>query len=251
MNVIAITQARINSTRLPEKVLKILGDKTLLELHLKRIKKSKRINKIVVATTFENNVEKILEIANKQGVFYSQGSTDDVLDRYYQAAKNFRADIVIRLTSDCPLIDPQIIDDTFDFFMKEGNDYVSNTLKPTFPDGMDVEVMKFTALENAWKNASLKSEREHVTPYIWKNSTFFKVNKFTSSSFESGVNNSNIRLTVDNLDDFCMLQKLIEITGEDKTCLEYVMALKNNPQIFSFANPEERNLGYLKSINKD
>src|SRR6056297_2089320 len=138
MKVIAVTQARIGSTRLPKKILKKVNGKSLLEIHLLRILNSKRIDKVKVATTNEPEVEKIIEVANKVGVAYYQGDIQDVLDRFYQTLKNEKADYVVRLTSDCPLIDPVLIDKIIEFTLDNDLEYCSNTLEETYPDGQDV-----------------------------------------------------------------------------------------------------------------
>ena len=170
--VIIITQARIGSRRLPSKTTKQIGDETILSIHLKRLQKSKLATKIVVATTFEKKVKEIIEIVNKCKVKYYQGSTVDVLDRYYQAAKIYNPEYIVRVTSDCPLIDPELIDKMIDFTIKNDFDYVSNVFIPNYPDGQDIEIFKFSALTIASQNSTSSLEREHVTPYIIKNSTF-------------------------------------------------------------------------------
>ncbi|MCA2770972.1 MAG: glycosyltransferase family protein, partial [Microcystis sp. M122S2] len=169
--IVAITQARYNSSRLPGKVLLKIGDKTLLQIHLERILKSKKIETIILATTFEQQSDQLIGIARFLNVASFQGSTENVLDRFYKSAKDHKPDYVVRLTSDCPLVDSAIIDQVVEKCISGRYDYCSNTLNPTFPDGMDVEVMKFSALEEAWHNAIKISDKEHVTPFIWSNST--------------------------------------------------------------------------------
>ena len=166
MKVLLITQARIGSTRFPGKVTKMIGNTTLLGLHLQRVKESKKVTDWIVATTYENGVEQIIDIANNAGVKVYQGELNDVLDRFYQAALPYQPDYVVRVTSDCPLVDAHLIDEVIDLTIRNEADYGANILKEEFPDGQDVEVFTFKALEKAWNEAKLSSEREHVTPYI-------------------------------------------------------------------------------------
>lgn len=251
MKILAITQARIGSTRLPEKILKKVNKQTLLEIHLKRILESKRITKLKIATTTEPDVEKILAIAANLGIEVYQGSTNNVLERFYKAAEPENPGWVVRLTSDCPLIDPIEIDKVINYAILKDVDYVSNTLKPTFPDGIDVEVFKYSALERAYKNATLNSEREHVTPYIWKNSSYSGGNIFSSDCVINDIDYSDIRLTVDTIQDFEVIRKLIEIAGINKRWLDYVNILNKNLEIKKINKQFERNEGYAKSIEKD
>lgn len=249
MQVLAITQARIGSSRLPGKVLRQVNGESLLSIHLKRILQSKLINKLMVATTHEEGVEKIIQVCNECNVGYYQGSLHDVLERYYETARSFNPDLVVRVTSDCPLIDPSVIDMAVQKAIDNKKDYTSNTLNPTFPDGIDVEVMKFEALKEAYEKAKSPSDREHVTPYIWKNSSYKGGDIFTSESFENPVDFSATRLTVDTAEDFEVIQKIIEIDGIDKSWEEYALTLKNNPQIQKINKFYRRNEGYEKSLN--
>lgn len=251
MKIVAITQARIGSTRLPEKILKTISGQSLLEIHLKRILQSKLITKLKVATTTEPDSDKIVAIAENLRVEVFKGSVDNVLDRFYQTALPENPDWVVRLTSDCPLIDPVEIDKVIGFAIENNLDYASNTLEPTFPDGIDCEVFKFSALVKAVKEAKLTSELEHVTPYIWKNSTFKGGNIFISDCVMNDVDYSSIRITVDTLEDFQVIEKLVHLLGTDKPWIEYVKAMELNPEIKKTNEHFTRNEGYEKSINKD
>jgi len=251
MKILAITQARYGATRLPGKVLKTIGDETLLETQLKRTLKSKLINKLKVATTTEPEADRIVAIANKLGVESFQGSMEDVLERFYLAAQPENPDYVVRLTADCPLIDPIEIDKVIKECVTGGYDYVSNTLEPTFPDGIDVEVFKLSALEKAHQEAILKSDREHVTPYIWRNSSFKGGQIFSSFCLKYPEDFSKYRLTVDTPKDFILIKKLILSLGADKDWLDYVNYLKKNPELMDINAKYERNEGYQKSLKKD
>ncbi|MFZ4632240.1 MAG: cytidylyltransferase domain-containing protein [Patescibacteria group bacterium] len=251
MKILAITQARVESTRLPGKVLKTIGDKTLLEIHLSRILQSKLISKLKVATTTETNVNKIIAIVDKLGIESFQGAIENVLERFYLTALSESPDYVVRLTSDCPLIDPTEIDKVIEECINGDYDYVSNVLEPTLPDGMDVEIFKFSVLEQAHQEASLRSDREHVTPYIWRNSTVKGGNIFKSLSVKYLEDFSNFRLTVDTPDDFDLIEKLIIKLGDDKRWQDYVSYLEKNSDLISINSKYERNEGLKKSIAQE
>jgi spore coat polysaccharide biosynthesis protein SpsF len=251
MKILAITQARIGSSRLSEKVLRKIKGETLLEIHLKRILKSESITKLKVATTIEPDAIKIVEICKKLGIEVYQGSVNNVLERFYSAAYPESPDWIVRLTSDCPLIDPVEIDKVIQHAVTKNLDYVSNTLHPTFPDGLDTEVFKFAALERAMKEAILNSELEHVTPYIWKNSSYKGGNLFTSDCVLNNEDLSDIRLTVDTMGDFQVIEKLIGLLGTERPWFEYVKALLEHPEIRIMNKDSTRNEGYDESIKKD
>lgn len=239
-NIVAITQARFSSTRLPGKVLKQLGSQTVLDLHLKRIKKSKKITTHILATTTESEAKEMVAIAQRQGFLFYQGEINDVLDRFYQSVKDKRPDYIIRLTSDCPLIDPKYIDDAIEKFLAAKVDYASNCLNPTLPDGMDVEIFTFGALEDAWKNAVLKSEREHVTPYIRD------CGKYKLLSIEYPMNYENLRMTLDMPEDYKVLSILVENCGEEASLECLIDYLISHPEVVEINSIFQRNEGYRK-----
>lgn len=251
MKILAITQARVGSTRLPGKVLKTIGSKTLLEIHLNRILQSKLIDKLKVATTKEPDACNIIAIANKLGVESFCGSLDDVLERFYLAALPENPEYIVRLTSDCPLIDPVEIDKVIEKYLSGNYDYASNTLEPTFPDGIDVEIFKFSVLEKAYKDATLKSDREHVTPYIWRNSSTKGGIIFKSLSIKGEEDFSKYRLTVDTPEDFNLIENLINHLGINKGWLEYVDYLNKHPELIKINSKYKRNEGYKKSLKQD
>lgn len=250
--VIAITQARSGSTRLPAKVLKTIGDKTMLEYHLNRVRQAKTVDTVIVATTVDPNDIRIVEIANKLALPYHRGSIDDVLDRYYQAAKPYTPLYVVRVTSDCPLIDPALIDEVVTYTIKGDYDYVSNVIEQAYyPDGQDVEVFKFSVLERAWNEAKLKSEREHVTPYIRNNSSYFGKQPFKSSGYDCKEGDfTNIRLTVDEPQDFEVIKHIIETLGVEKSWQEYTQYYLDN-KLNELNGAFERAEGYKKSLMND
>lgn len=233
MNVVCIMQTRTGSTRLPNKVLKKICGKTVLEHDIDRLKKATTIDKIVVATTTLEQDNIVVEIAQKSSVGYFKGSKDDVLSRYYYAAKENNADVVIRVTSDCPLIDPKIIDDMMLKFVelrkKENIDYLSNKIKMTYPRGLDVEIFTFEALERCFKEGLKPYEREHVTPYIYLNP-----NKFNFENYENDKDYSELRWTLDTEEDLKLIETIYNnLYGENKLfyfedVLRFVL---DNPEI--------------------
>lgn len=245
-----ITQARVGSSRLPAKVLMEVTGKSLLQIHLERIQRSKLADEVIVATTQEKGADVIVKIAAKLGISSYQGSTEDVLDRFYRTVANHPPDYIVRLTSDCPLIDPQVIDSVIKYTVENELDYCSNTLKETFPDGQDVEVLTFNALEKAWKEAKLPSEREHVTPYIRENSNLRGGTVFKAGCVESSKNLGHVRMTVDEQADFDMVKELIEKYGTEQDWVTYATHIDQHIEHFSNQGIL-RNEGYLKSIQKD
>ena len=230
---VIVTQARIGSTRLPGKILKKIGDKSLLKIHLERLKKVKNIEDIFIATTHEKEIEKIISIAKNSNIKYYQGSTNDVLDRYYNTLINNPPEFLVRVTSDCPLIDPILIENIIDFAIDNNVDYCSNVLNEIFPDGQDIEVIKWSALKYTWENAKSQKDREHVTSYIRNNCTYNGKKLFSSISYEGNFNYNNIRMTVDELSDFKAVETLINSIGEDKSWLEYTNYIIGNKDKFS------------------
>jgi spore coat polysaccharide biosynthesis protein SpsF len=231
--IVAITQARTGSTRLPGKVLLEVQNMPFLEIHLKRVSMAKLIDEVVVATTVKESDDAIADLVLKLGYKLSRGPEDDVLERYYNAATAANADIVVRITSDCPLIDPEIIDAIIEAHIKYSKDFTSNIITRTYPDGMDVEVFSMDALTKAWNEAKDKADREHVTYYIWKNSDLMEGKLFTSHNVvaENNVDFSNLRLTLDYPEDLELITKLIELKGIDKTWIDYVDTLNDNPAL--------------------
>jgi spore coat polysaccharide biosynthesis protein SpsF len=249
-NTILITQARIGSTRLPGKVLKEINGKSLLQIHLDRLKKCKSVSEIIVATTTNSKDQIIFEKAIEWGFSASKGSESDVLDRFYQAVKEKNADWVVRVTSDCPLIDPVLVDNVINFVHLNNKDYGANILIENYPDGQDIEVFKFSALEEAWKNAKLLSEREHVTPYIRNNTDVKGGNLFSAINYPCDFDFSMIRMTVDEIRDFELIKILINDLGTDKSWLEYTNYIIQN-NLTEINDSIIRNEGLLKSLKND
>jgi spore coat polysaccharide biosynthesis protein SpsF (cytidylyltransferase family) len=250
LKTVLITQARSGSTRLPGKVLKEVGGKTLLQIHLERLKKCTKTSEIIVAKTVKEEDTIIYNQAIEWGFIASRGSELDVLDRFYQAVKDKKVDWIVRVTSDCPLLDPVLVDEVITFVQENNMDYGSNGLTEQFPDGQDVEVFKFSALETAWKNAKLQSEREHVTPYIRNNADNKGDNLFSIINYPCKNDYSKIRMTVDEPRDFDLIELLINKLGIEKTWLEYTNYIIEN-DLTKINDQIIRNEGLLKSLKKD
>jgi len=203
---VAIVQARMGSTRLPGKVLKVVEGKPLLEHIIDRLKFSNNIDKIVVATTALKEDDAVEELCKNLGAECFRGSAEDVLDRYYRAAIKYRADVIIRITADCPVIDPIIVDKIIDSYKRGAGeyDYFSNIYPTrTYPQGLDVEIFSFKALEEAWENAVNASDREHVTPYI-----YMHPEKFRICNYKDKRNFSRYRWTVDTSEDLRLIKEI-------------------------------------------
>jgi len=251
---LAILQARMSSSRLPNKVLKKINDKELLLYEIERIQKSKKIDKLIIATSKDSSDDILEEFCKLNNIICFRGSLDNVLSRYYDCAKEFKENNnikdlnIIRVTGDCPVIDFIVIDEVITAFENGNYDYTSNTLSPTYPDGMDIEVCKFEVLEYAYKNATLKSDREHVTLYI-KNS-----DKFKKYNYKAKVDFSHLRLTVDEQNDFDLIKNILEnlyIKHEDFTYLDIVAYMSSNPYLFTINSTIKRDEGLDKSLIED
>lgn len=249
MDYLALIQARCGATRLPNKILLDLEGKTVLERVVERVKKSKRISEIMVVTTINVEDIAVVQLCSNKAIRIFCGSSDDVLDRFYQAAKLLRPKNIIRITADCPMMDPEIIDLVIDSHEKSGADYTSNTIKELFPDGEDVEVFTYSALETAWQKAALPSEREHVTPYLKKESSLFKL-----ESVESETNYSTYRWTLDEPRDYEFIKRIYKDLYPLDPLFGIKMILKHlhqNPTLKNINHQIVRNEGLLKSLADD
>ncbi len=204
MRVVAIIQARTGSSRLPRKVLKVIGGATMLERVLNRVRRSATLNKVVVATTTKAGDADIVAECARLGVPVFRGSEEDVLDRYYEAAKATKAEVVVRITADCPLIDPQVVDSVVSSFLNHRPDYASNSLNRTYPRGLDVEVMSSATLSRAWREATETYQRVHVTPYIYLNPGLFSLLPVDSAGHYAQ------RWTVDTPEDLDFVRAIYE-----------------------------------------
>ena len=204
-SIVAVLQARTSSTRLPGKVLKPLVGQPMLARQIERVRRSRRIGHLIVATSATPSDDPIANLCVDLRVACYRGALDDVLDRFYRAARPDEPPHVVRLTADCPLVDPAVVDATIDFYLTGGFDYASNTLEPTFPDGLDVEVLRFTCLEEAWREATLTFEREHVTPFIYGRPA-----RYLIGHYKQDKDLSHLRWTVDYPEDFNFVEAVYE-----------------------------------------
>jgi spore coat polysaccharide biosynthesis protein SpsF len=208
--IVTLVQARTSSTRLPGKVLLALCGEPLLIRMVERVQKAKLAGQIVVVTTDDSSDDPIADLCNLHRIAVFRGDMDNLLDRHYQAAKAYNAEIVLKIPSDCPLIDPSIIDVVIDYYLQNSGkfDYVSNLHPATYPDGNDVEVMSFRSLEMAWKNATRKLELEHTTPYLWENPDQFSIgNVFWPSGKDYSMSH---RWTIDYPEDYQFIKAVCE-----------------------------------------
>jgi len=250
METLLITQARTGSSRLPGKVLKTVDGKTLLQIHLERLKKCQMVNDIIVATTLEKYDEPIATMAKEWGFHTYRGSEEDVLDRFYQAAKPFKPNWIVRVTSDCPLLDPDLVDKIIEFSHQHEADYVSNNFETHFPHGQDVEVFTFKTLERAWKETNKLTEREHVTPYLRNNSDLKGGSLFKALNYPIEHNYGGIRMTIDEEEDYELIKILVQDLGSNKSWKEYADYMVNK-SLTTINCQYKRNEGYLKSLEKD
>ena len=244
--IVGIIQARLASTRLPQKVLADIAGKPLLWHVIDRAKASQELDAIVVATT--NLIEDacIFEMAQLSGVKAFAGNSDDVLDRFYNAAQRTGADVIVRITADDPLKDPQVMDTIIKYLYANSDlDYVSNTIEPTFPEGLDLEVFTFKCLEKASREATLASDREHVTTYIWNHPEFFQI-----ANVKHPNDYSHMRWTVDYEEDLLFVRAIYKALYHGKVFhMEEVLdLLEQKPELLKINSGINRNEGYARSI---
>ncbi len=203
MRTAAIIQARTGSTRLPGKVLQLISGKTMLERVIERTQQAASLNLVMIATTDKRQDDPIADFCGQKSIPVYRGSEDNVLDRFYKAAGSVNAETIVRITSDCPLIDSGLIEQVIAAFKSSGADYCSNSLTASFPRGLDTEVFSFKALETAWKNAGEEYEKVHVTPYLYRHPEKFKVHTVACES-----DYSSYRWTVDTPDDLKLVREI-------------------------------------------
>lgn len=248
-NIVAIIQARTGSTRLPKKVLRQIQGKTVLEHVVERVWQSRLVDRVIVATTVLKSDQKIVEICNKRKIPVFRGDVTDVLDRYYQAARVFRANHVVRITSDCPLIDAQIIDRVISKHLSTHADYTANILHPKYPDGLDTEIFTFAALRKAWREAKLMSEREHVTPFMINHPQLFR-----QAEVRGKHDFSAKRWTLDYGEDFKFIKKIYDALYKRRrnfSMRDILNCLSEHKSWEKINRRRKRNLGYQKSLKND
>lgn len=246
--ILGVLQARVSSTRLPGKVLRPVLGEPMLARQIERVRRAQAMDRLIVATSTAADDDAIAALCGRLNVDCFRGSLDDVLDRFYHAAVPHQPSHVVRLTGDCPLVDWIIVDRAIAACCEGRFDYVSNALQPTWPDGLDVEVMTFAALEVAWHNARLPSEREHVTPFIYKNPERFRLYGMINDRDLSAH-----RWTVDEPADFTFVTAVYEALYRTNPAFgtnDVLDLLDQRPEI-AVNFHHERNAGMKKSIEAD
>lgn len=239
MKVVAIVQARMGSTRLPGKVLKPMDGTPMIELLLSRLSGAREVGQIVVATSVDVRNKPLIEHVQKLGFACEQGSENDVLDRFVQVAKMHHADVVVRITGDCPLVDPLLVDEVIRRFKAAGVDYFSNISPPTFPDGLDIEVCRYGALLQAAQETTRPYDHEHVTPYLRESG------RFSTASMQHHQDLSTVRWTVDEPADFAVVEKIFQhfAPRTDFTWLDVLDLHRQQPRTFDVNQHIVRNEG--------
>ena len=244
-----IIQARMGSTRLPGKVmLNVENDKTVLHFVIKQLQNCKLVDKIIIATTTLEDDNKIANFSKDSGIDCFRGSSHNVLDRYYQCAKKYSISTIVRIPSDKPLIDPEIVDNVVSVFRNNSYDYITNFLSnPTFPSGTEVEIFSMNALKKAWKKAKLPSEKEHVTPYFANHEDEFKI-----THIENSENLSHLRLAVDKIEDLKLVRKIVSKIKKRPIMMKDIIDLfTKEPELVEINKNVNRKEGDLKSLKED
>jgi glutamate-1-semialdehyde 2,1-aminomutase/spore coat polysaccharide biosynthesis protein SpsF len=244
----AIIQARMGSSRLPGKVLADVAGKPMLKRVCERVARATGVDVVLVATSTAPADDAVADFCRREGVCCYRGSEEDVLDRYFQAAREVKGDVIVRITADCPLIDPAVIDKVVDAFRRAGVDYACNTLRRTYPDGLDVEVFSAAALGRAWLEAAKPSEREHVTPYLRT------AGGFRTLGVESEIDLSarQMRWTVDEPQDLAFVRRVYQETNGHQPLgfREVLDLLERKPELAAAQGRYVSNEGYLRSLYK-
>ncbi len=247
--VIGILQARTDSTRLPNKVLLPILNTPMIIHQLQRISRSKKLDKLILATSDQKSDNTLAKTVEAYGFECFRGNKDDVLARFYELCKSLdlhKGDLIVRLTGDCPLHDPSIIDELIDFFTVQDLDYAANCIDPVYPDGFDAEIFTFEALEQAFNKAVKPSDREHVTPFIY-NSGFSK-----TKNIQKNVKMDHLRLTVDEEDDFTLISAIYNHFSHNRfTYKEIIRYLSEHQELIQLNAHIKRNEGYQKSLLED
>lgn len=247
--ILAVLQVRVSSTRLPGKALKPLLGQPMIIRQVERVRRAALIDRLVVATSTDASDDPLAALCRRNGLDCFRGSLADVLDRFYQAARPYRPDHVVRLTGDCPLADPAVIDAVIAHHLAGGYDYTSNCAEPTYPDGLDAEILTFPCLERVWREAARPAEREHVTFYINSHPGLFR-----RGILKNGTDLSHLRWTVDEAADYELVTRIYEALypadpGFDMRAVLRLLA--ERPGLGRLNSDYERNEGLKKSLAAD
>ena len=248
--IIAIIQVRMGSTRLPGKALKEILGKPMLWHLINRVKEAKLVGKVVIATTRNKEDKVIINFAKENGIDYYAGSENDIVDRSYMSAKKIGAEAIVRITGDCPLIEPQIIDKAVEYYLKNKDriDYVSNVHPPTYPDGLDVEIYPFKTLERMWREIKDPFSREWIYTYIVENP-----DKFRIANIENETDLSGMRWTVDYKEDLDFVREIYKMLYEHDRVfhMEAILELlRQNPILLEINKDFIRNEAYFKALKE-
>lgn len=249
MRVLGVLQARFSSSRLPGKVMLPILGRPMLARQLERLRRAGSLDGLMIATSLSATDDPVARLAEEESLPVFRGSLEDVLDRFYSASLPYAPEHCVRLTGDCPLTDPQLVDTLVAAHLGGDHDYTSNALEPTFPDGMDVEVVRFACLEEAWREATLLSQREHVMPFITG-----QPGRYRLCSYKGGRDLSALRWTVDEPDDFELIRAIYEelYPADPAFSTSDVLALlERRPELKTLNLSHRRNEGYLVSLARD
>jgi len=248
MTVGCIVQARMGSTRLPGKVLmEVIEGKPVLYYVINQLKYCKSFEKLIIATTTLPEDDKIVQFCTDNNVNYFRGDSKNVLERHYKCAEKFSLSTIIRMPSDKPLLDPEVVDKVVNTFNTNSYDYVANFLPPTFPSGTEVEIFSFDSLKKAWEKAMLSSEKEHVTEYIYNHRDDFRIFNVVNSE-----NLSNFRWAVDRIEDLRLVREIVARMPKSPILIKDILELfKNEPSLIEINRQVDRNEGNTRSEKVD
>lgn len=247
MKITAVIQARMGSTRLPGKILMNINGVTLLQCQFQQLVHSVTLDDMILATTINPEDDAVVDFADANSIKIFRGNSLDVLDRYYQCAKHFSLEHIVRITSDCPLIDPTIVDKTVELYKTGKFDYVNNLHDNAYPSGTDVEIFSMGTLEKTWKNTTKSSEREHVTSYIYNNPKLFSL-----GYLKNNVDVSDLHYSVDRKEDLQLVRLLYKKIPKRPILLgDVINAIKDDPTLLEINKNTSPKEGYLKSLEND
>ena len=245
----------MGSTRLPGKVLLPLLDKPVLQVEIERMRQCVKIDELVVITSTSIQDDQIVDLCKSLNCRFFRGSESDLLDRHYHASKELSADIVLKMPSDSPFMDPLLVDLGIDLLLQTNSEYVSNYHPPTFPDGLDVEVFRFSVLEEAWRNAFQDFQREHTTPFIWDQPEKYRIENFTNPYGNMFMTH---RWTLDYPDDYLMIKSLFDKVGNTNACFPELLSTYENSEDIKKINSHLAGVNWyrncpenLKTISND
>jgi spore coat polysaccharide biosynthesis protein SpsF len=244
--ILGVLQARVSSSRLPAKVLKPILGKPMILRQIERLRRSRRLDRLVLATSIDPTDDALVAAVSSTGTGIHRGSLGDVLDRFITAASPYKPDWVVRLTGDCPLADPDVIDYVIDATLAAAVDYGSNTLEPTYPDGLDVEVVRYAVLEEIWRAGASSAEREHVTLGIYRHPERYQL-----LNIKAEQDLSRLRWTVDEVRDFALVERIYDALYPSNPSFgtgDILALIERHPDLATLNADIERNEGLARSL---